>query len=210
MRELFTDDEIVAVSAGLDVGWPVPLVSVRTEMPAAEAAAFRGLRSLIVRGLATPTSRGPAAFDPAVAALVGRAARCARTAIAHVSGVAAPALAGAAVAAFVDDAGAVLDVVTATGIHAIQECDPDVALTSLEDFARSRYAPDADAVLSPDGCVLAAASEQEVVARVRPGLIELGRVVTSPIGSVFEATGTGDFGDLSTIWMLGVAEGTAR
>ncbi|WP_395245244.1 hypothetical protein ACGGZK_05420 [Agromyces sp. MMS24-K17] len=193
MDELLTDDEIVAVAGARGVGWPVPLVSVAGEERAITAAAFRGLRSLIVRGRARATGDGRTEIEPALAATVERAAKAPRVVIAHVSGGDLAGLAGAAAAVFIDDRGIVLDVADATGVHALEESDAATARARIVAFARTRFAPAPGLSLSSAGCVLIAASGEDRVLRVRPDHVEVGRVDLDDDGPRFAAASTTTF-----------------
>ena len=58
MDIVLTDDEIAAVALEGHLAWPVPLPTVVTDIDHLAAAATRGRRSLLVRGLATPSDSG--------------------------------------------------------------------------------------------------------------------------------------------------------
>lgn len=183
MQELLTDDEIVALCGATGLSWPIPLVTIPQDERAVTAAAFRGLRSLLVRKLATSTGAGAPAAEPELARIVARAAAATTIVIAHVSGVEQLGWVGAGIAAFVDDQGLVLDVVNATGIHGLQTSESTQAVEAIAAFVRSRFEPRADINPSSDGCILIAASTVQQVYRVQPARIEVGR--TDPDTMVF-------------------------
>ena len=179
MRVLLTDDEIVALAGSAGSSWPLPLLTVASDSRAIKAAAFRGLRSLIVRGLATPLQRGLTTIAPDLAGLIAHAAAATSVSIAHVSGMDAAGLAGASVAAFSADGRVVRDVVNVTGVHAIEDSNIADSRSALREFAFTRFSPEPDTQLSPSGCVMVAVSGIDRVARVRPGVVELGLAPTS-------------------------------
>lgn len=176
MHELLTDDEMVALCGATRSSWPLPLLTVAQDERAVTAAAFRGLRSLLVRKLATATGAGNPAVEPELAAIVARAAAATRLVVAHVSGVEQVGWAGAGVAVFVDDQGLILDVVNATGIHGLQTADSAQAAHAIATFVQTRFDPAAGVTPSSDGCIVVAASAEERVYRIRPGLVEVGEV----------------------------------
>lgn len=186
MQELLTDDEIVALCGATRASWPLPLLTVAQDERAVTAAAFRGLRSLLVRKLATATGAGNPAVEPELAAIVARAAVASRLVVVHVSGVEQVGWAGAGVAAFVDDHGLILDVVNATGIHGLQNGDSVQAASTIAAFIRSRFDPAGEVTPSADGCIVIAASGHEPVYRIRPGLVEVGTVAAGT--KVFEVS----------------------
>lgn len=190
MQELLTDDEVVALCAATQSSWPLPLLTVATDDRAVTAAAFRGLRALLVRRLATAGDGAHPAIEPGLAAIVTRAAAATRIVVAHVSSAERAGWAGAGVAAFLDDKGLILDVVNATGIHGLQTADQAEAAHRVAAFVQSRFEPAADVTLSPDGCILLAASGQEQVYRVRPGLVERGAVIATT--AAFEVSDVAD------------------
>lgn len=176
MQELFTDDEVVALCGATRSSWPLPLLTIAQDERAVRAAAFRGLRSLLVRKLAMATGAGNPVVEPELAAIVARAAAASRLVVAHVSGVEQVGWAGAGVAVFVDEQGPILDVVNATGIHGLQTVDAVQAARTIAAFVQTRFDPAEDVTPSPDGCIVVAASGQERVYRIRPGLVEVGEV----------------------------------
>lgn len=179
MNELLTDDEIVALVGASGRLWPCPLPTVMTDERAVTAAAFRGLRSLITRGFAVPTGSGKADILPEFTSTIARVSTAPEMVIAHVSGVEEVGVAGAFIAAFIDDGGIVLDVVNATGIHGLRISESISAAEAICGFTRGRYAPtDADTDVSPLGCVIIASSQSETVYRVQPAQVEVGRVHT--------------------------------
>ncbi|MEZ3160506.1 hypothetical protein AB1K54_08135 [Microbacterium sp. BWT-B31] len=195
MNQLLTDDEILAAAAAAGRNWPLPLLTVRNEPAALRAAAFRGLRSLIVRGLATPLEQETTTIEPRLRALIERIADARRATIAHVSLSERPVLAGSSYAVFADDAGLVVDVGNAMGVHAISTSDVRGGMNGLVEFVRTRFAPRPDVRLPESGCVLVADSPGERSLRVRPGLIEIGSMRRGADGMRFDTDeSTADFG----------------
>tara|TARA_R110002020_G_scaffold77567_2_gene195784 strand:+ start:3819 stop:4472 length:654 start_codon:yes stop_codon:yes gene_type:complete len=180
MQFLLTDDEIAALAASTNRAWPLPLLTVPAHASALKAAAFRGLRSLVVRGFATPLDREETTIAPELLRLMVRAGGAACVRIAHVSRLTDANIAGASVAVFEDESGALVDTANAMGIHAIEECRVADSLPLVSDFVSTRFDPDEAAHLSSGLCILVANSRDSRVARVRPGLIEIGVVETHP------------------------------
>lgn len=181
MKELLTDDEIVALAGASGRPWPWPLPTVAADEKAIVAAGFRGLRSLITRGLAVPTGAGKAAISPELTSTANRISAASQLVISHVSGSEEVGIAGALVAAFIDDGGIILDTVNATGIHGLCTSDSTSAAEAIARFAHSRYAPVDGVAISPLGCVIVAASGSERAYRVRSAQIEVGHVHTDGV-----------------------------
>lgn len=120
MGNLLTDDEIVTLAAAAGVTWPFGLNTVAAKDDAVAAAAFRGGRSLAVRGLADPDA-GRLRPQQDLMDLVGALAASSTHVVAQVCERALPAVPrGAMVLAGRTPEGWVIDSVTSAGVHVLR------------------------------------------------------------------------------------------
>jgi len=116
MDVVLTDDEIAAVALHRHLAWPLPFPTVATDIDHLAAAAARGRRSLLVRGLATPTDSGVEVAADIVGTL--EQAASARCVMAWVASVDDPAvLAGSSTVIHRRGGDDVIDLTSAIGIH---------------------------------------------------------------------------------------------
>ncbi len=108
-----TDDEIIAVSIDGGVAWPLPFITVASEVGAMSSARLRGIRSLAVRGLivdAAPTED--------LSSIVKAAATASRWYAAFgVDGDGSPLVGTSTYVLDCNDGSAVIDFVSKDGIH---------------------------------------------------------------------------------------------
>lgn len=123
MDVVLTDDEIAAVALARHLAWPVPFATVATDVEHLAAAAARGRRSLLVRGLATPTDAGvDIAAD--VAGVLEQAV-ASRNVMAWVASIDNPAvIAGSSIVIYRSPAGDLIDLTSAIGIHSFRSVRP--------------------------------------------------------------------------------------
>lgn len=130
MDVILTDDEIAAVALDRRLAWPMPFPTVVPDVDHLAAAAARGRRSLLVRGLANPSDSG-VEISTDVAETLERAVS-ARNIAAWVASEEDPSvLAGSSTVIYRQPNGDLVDLTSAIGIH---------------DF-RSLSAGDADAII---------------------------------------------------------------
>jgi hypothetical protein len=177
MQHLLTDDEIVALATKSDRPWQFPLLTVRTDVPAAvAAAALRGLRSLIVRGLAAVDSEG-IAVDASLVNDYKLVASAPRILLAHASPADSVAASGSAVIVFYGDAGVYADTMTVVGIHALRQVTHEEALSAIKSFAMTAFEGSTPRV--GDTTVIIGGAGLDTVLRVRRGAVDEGTVQTA-------------------------------
>lgn len=137
---LLTDDEILAVSLHGGSNWPAMLPSVAESVPLRTVAAMRGVRSMLVRGLAS-AENDELLFDDIVSAHIG-AFHAARAVISyHVSTLDSPVFFGGdgtsiALPPFGD---ARINSVTAAGVHRLGRSDSSTVAQTIGELLLSTY-----------------------------------------------------------------------
>ncbi len=133
MDVVLTDDEIVAVALERHLAWPVPFPTVATDIDHLAAAAARGRRSLIVRGLAIPTNSGVVVSADLIDTMEQAASsRCVMAWVASIE--ASAVLAGSSTAIYRRPSGDLIDLTSAIGIHdirAVSTGDADAIVVAL-------------------------------------------------------------------------------
>ena len=186
MRELLTDDEVVFLASATNSGWPLPLLTIRLDVQeAVTAAAFRGYRSLLVRGLAG-RENDENTISKELAEAIEEIGRSTRMTMAHVSDLDSIGLEGSATVLFECGTRLLLDSITVTGVHALGDSGLAEAKQSMLSFARSRYELKASAEQLRT-CVLLSSTGTDTCVRVMPGTIEIGRVEQHNQQNVFVA-----------------------
>jgi len=138
---LLTDDEIVALCAVDGRPWPLGLITVGATTAEMVAAGMRGMRSLLVRQLATEAADGSGVrpHESLARDVVGFL-----DATRRVGAYVAPAsdhsvLAGAAVTAAQTSDGWLLDTVTAAGVHALRRASADESAGAIVELVEQAY-----------------------------------------------------------------------
>jgi len=138
---LLTDDEIVALCAVVGRPWPVGLITVGATTEEMVAAGRRGMRSLLVRQLASEAADGSGVRPHEI---LTRDVMGFLDATRRVGVYIAPAsdhsvLAGAAVTAAQTSGGWLLDTVTAAGVHALRRASTDESAGAVIELAKQAY-----------------------------------------------------------------------
>lgn len=166
MSILLTDDEVVAAVIQLGAAWPKPLPTVEHDTSALSASGARGARSLLVRGLAV-TRNSALTLDDAVVVPIRLATSASELFVAYVAEAPEPALlAGSSNLLFTSSDGeAVIDLVSANGVHAMRMTSHGDGIDLLLALAQNAFnlgvaggGADAEPVLvvARDGAPLAA------------------------------------------------------
>lgn len=138
---LLTDDEIVALCAADGRPWPLSLMTVDPTTEELTRAGIRGMRSLLVRRLASGNADKPGVRPHE---MILRDISAFLDATERVGAYIAPAsdhsvLGGAAVTAARAEDGWVLDTSTAAGVHALRTATADEAANVVLALAESAY-----------------------------------------------------------------------
>ena len=138
MDMVLTDDEIVAVALERRIAWPVPFPTVATDVDHLAAAAARGRRSLLVRGLATPSDSRVELSQPVIDTL--DRAVSGRIVLAWVASLDEPTVfAGSSTLLSRRPDGDQLDLTSASGIHDFRATTPDAAEAIVVAIAKNVF-----------------------------------------------------------------------
>jgi hypothetical protein len=177
MNELLTDDEIVALSVNVGKSWPLSLPTIANpELVNLQASNNRGVRSLAVRGLAKTSGAGALAINGELFDLATKVTSATSYLTAFVADRAHPVtVAGSSVTAYFggDAAGAVVDSVTVSGVHAVREESPSDARAAVITFAETAF-------LGTTLTAWVATSLVVIVALASPGESTLDAVLVTP------------------------------
>lgn len=183
---LLTDDEIVALCAIDGRPWPLGLTTVRSDAAELTQAGMRGMRSLLLRQLATEGSNKAGGQPNALLlGLVSTFLGARRRVGAYIAPRAEPsALAGAAITVALTADGWLMDSTTAGGVHALRRVSADEATTAVADMAEKACSGEIFVgVADPNAwcCVLVYGAGPPTV--ISPG----GELDTEPIRTAFHS-----------------------